>query len=106
MWRHSLNTPNVFIVFHYYFNMSSDKGDSETSESELFESEQSELWWRNVYGNSNSSENSDEKKKSNLELLFVDNKWLSLFVVENMTFGRLSVTISIGNSMLSSAIWI
>jgi hypothetical protein len=20
MWRHSLNTPNVFIVFHYYFN--------------------------------------------------------------------------------------
>jgi hypothetical protein len=20
MWRHSLNTPNLFIVFHYYFN--------------------------------------------------------------------------------------
>jgi hypothetical protein len=20
MWRHSLNMPNVFIVFHYYFN--------------------------------------------------------------------------------------
>jgi hypothetical protein len=35
-----------------------------------------------------------EKKKSNLELLFVDNKWLSLFVVENMTFGRLSVNIN------------
>ena len=37
---------------------------------------------------------SDEKKKSNLELLiFVDNKWLSclLLKLENMTFGRLSV---------------
>jgi hypothetical protein len=35
-----------------------------------------------------------EKKKSNLELLFADNKWLSLFVIENMTFGRLSVNIN------------
>jgi hypothetical protein len=35
-----------------------------------------------------------EKKKSNLELLVVENKWLSCFVVENMTFGRLSININ------------
>jgi hypothetical protein len=33
-----------------------------------------------------------EKKKSNLELLVVvENKWLSLFVVENTTFGAINI---------------
>jgi hypothetical protein len=35
-----------------------------------------------------------EKKNSNLEMLFVDNKWPSLFVVQYITFAQLSVNIT------------
>ena len=53
--------------------MSSYKGESETSESEHSHGSKASCD-EETYGDSHSSENSDEKKKSNLELLiFVDN---------------------------------
>ena len=65
-------------MFLLYFitisTMSSDKGESETSESEHLHGSKASCD-EETYGDSHSSENSDEKKKSNLELLiFVDNK--------------------------------
>ena len=64
-------------MFLLYFTtistMSLYKGESETSESEHSHGSKANCD-EETYGNSHSSENSDEKKKSNLELLiFVDN---------------------------------
>jgi hypothetical protein len=57
--------------------MSWYKGESETSESEHSHGNKASCD-EETYGDSHSSENSDEKKKSNLEkLIFVDNIWLS-----------------------------
>ena len=62
--------------------MSSYKGDSETSESEHLHGSKASCD-EETYGDSHSSENSDEKKKSNAELLiFVDNKWLSCLMLK------------------------
>ena len=66
--------------------MSSYKGESETSESEHSHGNKASCD-EETYGDSHSSENSDEKKKSNLEkLIFVDNIWLSCLLFENITF--------------------
>jgi hypothetical protein len=55
--------------------------ESETSESEHSHGSKVSCD-EETYGNSHSSENSDEKK-SNLELLiFVDNKWLSCLLLK------------------------
>jgi hypothetical protein len=63
--------------------MSSYKGESETSESEHWHGNKASCD-EETYGDSHSSENSDEKKKSNPEkLIFVDNICMAiLFVVE------------------------
>ena len=54
--------------------MSLYKGESETSESEHLQGDKASCD-EETYGDSHSSENSVEKKKSNLEkLIFVDNK--------------------------------
>ena len=54
--------------------MSSSKGESENSESEHSHGKKASCD-EETYGDSHSSENSVEKKKSNLEkLIFVDNK--------------------------------
>jgi hypothetical protein len=58
------------------------KGESETSESEHSHGSKASCD-EEMYGDSNSSENSDEKKKSNLEkLIFVDNIWLSCLLLK------------------------
>jgi hypothetical protein len=56
------------------------KGESETSESEHLHGRKASCD-KETYSDSHSSENSDEKKKSNLELLFVDNKRLSCLLL-------------------------
>jgi hypothetical protein len=62
------------ILFQQCLRTNSHKGESETSESEHSHGSKASCD-EETYGNSHSSENSDEKKKSNLELLiFVDNK--------------------------------
>jgi hypothetical protein len=54
--------------------MSLYKGESETSESEHLQGDKASCD-EETYGDSHSSENSVEKKKSNLEkFIFVDNK--------------------------------
>ena len=62
--------------------MSSYRGESETSESEHSHGNKASCD-EETYGDSHSSENSDEKKKSNLEkLIFVDNIWLSCLLLK------------------------
>jgi hypothetical protein len=62
--------------------MSSYKGESETSESKHSHGNKASCD-EETYGDSHSSENSDEKKKSNLEkLIFVDNIWLSCLLLK------------------------
>jgi hypothetical protein len=57
--------------------MSACKAESETSESEHSHGSKASCD-EETYGDSHSSDNSDEKKKSNQRMLiFVDNKWLS-----------------------------
>jgi hypothetical protein len=73
-------------MFLLYFTtistMSSYKGESETSESEHSHGNKASCD-EETYGDSHSSENSDDKKKSNLEkLIFVDNIWLSCLLLK------------------------
>jgi hypothetical protein len=73
-------------MFLLYFTtistMSSCKGESETSESEHSHGNKASCD-EETYADSHSSENSDEKKKSNLEkLIFVDNIWLSCLLLK------------------------
>ena len=64
----------ISLLFQQCLCTNSYKGESETSESEHSHGSEASCD-EETYGDSHSSENSDEKKKSNLELLiFVDNK--------------------------------
>jgi uncharacterized protein YdaT len=74
-------------MFSLYFTtistMSSCKGESKTSESEHDSHGNKASCDEETYGDSHSSENSDEKKKSNLEkLIFVDNIWLPCLLLK------------------------
>jgi hypothetical protein len=73
-------------MFLLYFTtistISSYKRDSETSESKHLHGNKASCD-EETYSDSRSSENSDEKKKSNLEkLIFVDNIWLSFLLLK------------------------
>jgi hypothetical protein len=69
----------ISLLFQQRLRTNSYKGESETSESEHSQASCDE----ETYGDSHSSEHSDEKKKSNLELLiFVDNKLLSCLLLK------------------------
>ena len=67
----------ISLLFQQCLRTNSYKGESETSESEHSHGSKASCD-EETHGDSHSSENSDEKKKSNLELLiFVDNNYVS-----------------------------
>jgi hypothetical protein len=70
------------LYFTIISTISSYKGESETSESGHSHGNKASCD-EETYGGSHSSENSVEKKKSNLEkLIFVDNIWLSCLLLK------------------------